>query len=207
MNRRTLFLSDTETSRSVASAPDVEVSDDPSLTESLRVTARLQLGYLRIAQLYAGGVSKHVVESRVRDGWWRRPTRGVIDLAVDPPDTFRVGVRKVREAVLALMGYGPEAIAVGFTALTLHGVWGVPLSRTPQVSLPRASQRASRDGLVCRRFEKDVVPPKRTVDAAEPHTRRGRDVRSPDGVRNAERGAGPKPSPAFAVKLAQLTHR
>lgn len=101
-------------------------------------------------------MTRRVIGHRVRTGRWRRPTRGVVDVAVEPPEAFPVAQAKVRAAILALMAFGPDAIAVGLTALVLHGVWGVPPTRAPQVSLPRASGRAHRDNLVCRRFERGV---------------------------------------------------
>lgn len=131
---------------------------DPLLGRELQIIARKQLGYLTTAQLAANGVPQRTASRRVRAGRWRRATRGVFDVALDPLDAHPVHVRKVRRALLALLAFGPDAIAVGGTALILHGVWGVPESRAPQIALPAASSRRNRDGLVCRRFEKGVAP-------------------------------------------------
>lgn len=135
---------------------DLLLIDDALLTQELRALANVQLGYLSTRQLDARGVGRSIIRQRVRAGLWRRPTRGVVDLAVDPPDTYGVGLRRLRAAVLALVAFGPDAIAVGLTALALRGVWGVPPKRSPEIAMPHADKRRSRDGLTCRRFERGV---------------------------------------------------
>lgn len=131
---------------------------DPLLAGPLADLAREQLGFLTTAQIRALGVSRRSVQERLEARSWRRAARGILDVAADGPELLRPGTRKKRAAVLALLAYGPDAIAVGLTALTLLGVWGVPIGRPAQVSLPGASQRGARSGLVCRRFERGVRP-------------------------------------------------
>lgn len=135
----------------------VDLVDDPLLAGSLGAIARDQLGFLTKAQLRGHGVTARSVATRVRARPWRRAARGIVDVA-DDPDSLGHGVTQKRDAVLALLAYGPSAIAVGLTALTILGVWGVPIGRPAQVSLPRAGRRDRRVGLVCRRFEQGVVP-------------------------------------------------
>lgn len=52
-----------------------------------------------------------------------------------------------------LLAYGPDAVAVGRSALVLHGVEGLPGTLSPEVALPRASNRRDRGRLAVRQFD------------------------------------------------------
>ncbi|MFI2103355.1 hypothetical protein ACH436_08695 [Isoptericola sp. NPDC019693] len=58
-----------------------------------------------------------------------------------------------RTAWLGLLAYGPDAIAVGTSALAMHGVEGLPIATSPQAALPSASRRAPRPGVPLRQFD------------------------------------------------------
>jgi hypothetical protein len=60
--------------------------------------------------------------------------------------------RRRRAACLALLAYGPNAIAVGQCALVMLGVQGLPREVRPEVAVQGGSSRAGRDGIVVRRF-------------------------------------------------------
>ncbi|PRZ06543.1 hypothetical protein BCE75_10616 [Isoptericola sp. CG 20/1183] len=68
--------------------------------------------------------------------------------------------RRRRAAWAGLLAYGGAAIAVGTSALALHGIEGVPGRITPQVTLPDASARRQHPGVVLRQFDDGmtVVP-------------------------------------------------
>lgn len=127
--------------------------DDPALAPAARALARHQHGLLTTRQCREHGVTATVAERRVRTGRWRRPTRGVYDVAGLRPVQLPPAVRHRRAAILALLAYGADAVAVGPSALALLEVWGLPTTVTPQCALPGADRRQSRDGLRCRRFE------------------------------------------------------
>ncbi|MCL2593905.1 MAG: hypothetical protein FWD83_00035 [Promicromonosporaceae bacterium] len=61
--------------------------------------------------------------------------------------------------ILGLLSYGPNAIAVGASALALHGIAGVPLGLAPQITHPNASHHRARDLIDARMFDDgmDVV--------------------------------------------------
>ena len=58
--------------------------------------------------------------------------------------------RRRRAACLALLAHGPEAVAVGQSALAMLGVQGLPGEIRPEVAMPGGSPRATRDGIVVR---------------------------------------------------------
>ncbi|WP_139123144.1 type IV toxin-antitoxin system AbiEi family antitoxin domain-containing protein [Cellulosimicrobium cellulans] len=122
------------------------------LPSELRRTADEQAGLLSIEQLTAAGVTSRVACRRVDTGAWRRVTRGVYDVAVGAHGESWDGRRR-RAAWLGLLAYGCDAIAVGTAALALHGILGLPARVRPEVALPRASDRASRDGIRLRQFD------------------------------------------------------
>ncbi|PWD50588.1 hypothetical protein C8046_07915 [Serinibacter arcticus] len=111
-----------------------------------------QLGILSVAQLRDHGVTRSTVRNRVEKRRWRSVARGVVDVGAVPPDQLHPAERLTRSAVLGLVARGPDAIAVGLSALALFGVWGVPLNTPPQVTKPDASGRKKRAEVVCRRF-------------------------------------------------------
>ncbi|ACQ82264.1 conserved hypothetical protein [Beutenbergia cavernae DSM 12333] len=120
--------------------------------QALLDAARLQFGLVTTAQCEAAGITRNARAVRVARGDWVRPTRGVYDLAPGAAVDMDPGWRRRRGAVLGLLAYGPEAVAVGTSALALHGLWGLPLRSLPQVALPSGDSRLSRDGIRVRRF-------------------------------------------------------
>ncbi|MFC8923815.1 hypothetical protein [Cellulosimicrobium sp. NPDC057127] len=124
-----------------------------SIPSALLRTAETQGGLLAADQLAAAGVTSRVACRRADTGAWRRVTRGVYDVSpsarVDDP--WEAGRR--RAAWLGLLAYGRDAVAVGTSALTLHGVQGLPAQVQPEAALPRASDRVSRDGVRLRQFD------------------------------------------------------
>ncbi len=58
-----------------------------------------------------------------------------------------------RAAWVGLLTYGPESIAVGASALALHGIDGLPSPLRPETALPAASRRTSRPGIPLRQFD------------------------------------------------------
>lgn len=115
-----------------------------TVSRDLLVLARRQEGLVSTAQTDVAGVSGGRRARLVREGTWTRPARGVYDTAPAsrrPPEDERR-----RSAWLGLLAHGPDAIAVGASALALHGVAGLPLTITPEVALPRGSHgRSSAD--------------------------------------------------------------
>jgi len=83
---------------------------------------------------------------------WDRVTHGVFDVTPQRDRRRDADHRRRRAAWLAMLAFGPEAIAVGPCALALHGVRGLPLEIVPQVSLPSGHPRRSRDGIRVRQF-------------------------------------------------------
>ena len=123
------------------------------LPPELHRTVAAQAGLVSIDQLLAAGVTSRTARRRVETRAWARVTRGVYDLA--PHDDARRGwdQRRLRSAWAGLLAFGPDAIAVGTTALVLHGVQGLPVRVVPEVALPRASDRSTRDGIRLRQFD------------------------------------------------------
>lgn len=132
-----------------------------------------QRGLVSARQCYQCGLSSDRLTALVRCGRWSRVTRGVYDTLphrVDPgndPTGWRL-----RSAWLALLTYGPDAIAVGGCALAMHGVWGLPIDLTPQAALPDGHYARSREGIHLRRFDHGMTTttiggrPVATVDYA-----------------------------------------
>ncbi|ACQ78790.1 conserved hypothetical protein [Beutenbergia cavernae DSM 12333] len=134
----------------------------------MRAAARRQLGLVTTAQCVAAGMSRKAVRTRADRRAWVRVTTGVYD--VDPARTRELdpgGLRR-RAAVLGLLAYGPDAVAVGTAALALHGLWGLPVRIRPQVALADGDSRRSRDGILVRRFAVPVVERTRDGHAVAP---------------------------------------
>lgn len=51
-----------------------------------------------------------------------------------------------------MLAHGPTAVAVGSSALALHGVRGLPMSIVPEAALPSTHPRRVRDGIRVRQF-------------------------------------------------------
>ncbi|WP_265520129.1 hypothetical protein [Oerskovia flava] len=127
--------------------------------ELLDVASR-QAGLVDAAQCDAHGVTAHRRGRLVAQRRWSRPTRGVFDttppVGATPPGrdlTTAHDHRRTRAAWLALLAYGPDAIAVGPCALVLLGIQGVGADVVPQVALPGARASVSRDGIALRQFD------------------------------------------------------
>lgn len=124
--------------------------------------ARAQEWLVDAAQLRSAGISRQQSSRLAARGTLVRAAPGVYDLLPDPPperrqdpDVERDDVyahRRRRAAWLGLLAYGPEAVAVGQTALVLHGVQGLPFG--PRVEVTRADRRARtpRGTVAMRRF-------------------------------------------------------
>lgn len=63
--------------------------------------------------------------------------------------------------MIALLAYGPNAIAIGPSALALHGVQGLPATMSPEVTVPGGGPRRDRGGVRCR----ECVVPETVVSA------------------------------------------
>lgn len=129
----------------------------PSLNPGLRSIAARQCGLLSSSQLAVSGVSRAAIVRKVKRGLWQRPTRGVVDVGLVPFAELPLDVRAKRSVVLALLAYGPRAVAVGLSALILHQSWGVPAGAAPTITVPGTTHRAGRSGLVVRRFGFDDI--------------------------------------------------
>ena len=138
--------------RSAQSDSTVLLVDDPLLSGPLANLATRQFGLLTQEQLREHGVTRAVTRHRVRVGRWRSPTRNLVDVGRCQPRELPPVQRSERTAILGLLAFGPDAIAVGLSALSLYGVWGVPLGTPPQVVVPDANSRRQRNDLGVRRF-------------------------------------------------------
>ncbi|HWJ84148.1 MAG TPA: hypothetical protein VNR62_01890, partial [Cellulomonas sp.] len=74
-----------------------------------------------------------------------------------PRDALGYDERRERAAWLGLLAYGPDAISVGTSAIALHRLRGLPVTITPQVTLPGGRSAASRDGIRVRHFDRFEV--------------------------------------------------
>jgi len=71
------------------------------------------------------------------------------------PDELRLpDERRRRAAWLAMLAFGPDAVAVGPCALALHGVNGLPAVVVPEIALPWGKPAHPRDGIRPRYFDK-----------------------------------------------------
>ena len=164
----------------------------------LLALAASQEGLLSAAQCDEHGVTAHRRSRLVAHGRWSRPTRGVVDTSpTPPPRRTGPGVHdhlRRRSALLALLAFGPDAIAVGPCALVLLGVEGVTVRVTPQAALPGARAARSRDGVLLRQFDDGmtvtrvgrwtVATPGWALAQAVPETGRNRAVAVMDSARH-----------------------
>ena len=131
---------------------DVLLVDDPLIAGAVATLAGHQQGLLTQAQLRQRGITRAVARHRVRARRWRTPTWTIVDVGLLSPSDLPPSQRSRRAAILGLLAFGPGAIAVGLSALALHGVWGVPPTAPPQVMVANGSDRRRRDGMTVRRF-------------------------------------------------------
>jgi len=141
-----------------------------SLPDDLLATAAGQGGLVSIAQCRAAGLTDKDVAGLVRRLRLARVTRGVYDTDVVPLAVRSWDDRRQRAAWAGLLAYGDDAVAVGTSALVLHGVRGLPATPRPEVAVPGATNRRDRDGLRLRQFDAGMT----TVEV------RGRRVASPE---------------------------
>ncbi len=108
----------------------------------------------------------------VAAGRWARVTHAVFDTDPTPP-ARRTGTdvldhRRRRRVWAALLAYGPEAVAVGASALALLGVHGLPVDLTPEVALHGGRFGRARDGVVVRQYEAGRVLRARGAPVIDP---------------------------------------
>jgi hypothetical protein len=153
---------------------DVRPGAEPPLTlvvpPALEPVAGTQVGLVSTEQARSAGVTDRQIETLVRRGRWRRLTRGVLDTRCGSLTAVHWDARRRRSAWAGLLAFGPHAVAVGTCALALLDAGGLPPTIAPQVALPKASNRLSRDGMTARQFDagmETVVVGGRRVASAE----------------------------------------
>jgi hypothetical protein len=119
--------------------------------------AHRQEGLVSAAQSLRAGISRRRLAGLVERRDWQRVVRGVYDTGLVVPTTASEGYDHWRRRT-ALVGplAHDGAAAVGVSALVLHGVQGAPLDFAPEVAVPRAHPRTTKDGLV--RVRRVLVP-------------------------------------------------
>ncbi|GII98672.1 hypothetical protein CLV28_0438 [Sediminihabitans luteus] len=115
--------------------------------------ARAQAGLVSTRQCDAAGIGPTVRRGLVARREWTRPGRGVYDTTPGPRS---VDDGRRAAAWTALLAFGPDAVAVGACALVMHRVAGLPSRITPEVAMPGADRRRTRDQIVCRHFDTDL---------------------------------------------------
>ncbi len=132
------------------------------LPPELLAVARAQEGLVDVSQCERAGVSRSRIARAAGAGRVTRVLPGVYDLCPTPlldrthdPDRARGDLfehRRRRAAWRGLLAHGPAAVAVGQTALVLHGVQGLPAA--PRIDIARVDRRprAARQGVALRRF-------------------------------------------------------
>lgn len=155
-----------------------------------------------VRQVLQAGVSRQRLDRAVAAGRVVRVARGVYDLLHIPPRARAADPNeargdlydhlRLRAAWAGLLAHGPDAVAVGQTALVLHGVKGLP--RQPRVEVSRADRRARapRNTVAMRRFAVDrglelvngrlVVPVGTALAQAVPELRRRHAVAAMDNA-------------------------
>lgn len=103
------------------------------------------------AQCDETGIGPSRRRTLVTGGRWRRVTRGVYDTGVIPPDLHPYDVGRLRTVWTALLA-NRRAIAVGTSALLLHGVQGLPRHLLAEYALPRGAASRPRDGIGLRQY-------------------------------------------------------
>ncbi|ACQ79126.1 conserved hypothetical protein [Beutenbergia cavernae DSM 12333] len=127
--------------------------------QDLCALAAVQRGLVSAEQCERAGVGADRRRRLVKSGAWSRPTHGVFD--TDPQSAARTGPRERRERATwgGLLAYGPDAIAVGCSALALLGNRGLPTSIRPEVALPRGDRRRPRAGILVRQYSEMETRP------------------------------------------------
>jgi hypothetical protein len=128
---------------------------------SLLARAARQEGLLTTAQCEAAGMDGGWLGRMLAQRRWVRATSGVYDTDPVPVDDRErddlYDHRRRRAAWLAMLAYGSGAVAIGQSALALHGVQGLPVHIRSEVMGPKGSARRSRDGMVVRQLSPAVA--------------------------------------------------
>ncbi|MGC5165759.1 type IV toxin-antitoxin system AbiEi family antitoxin domain-containing protein [Luteimicrobium sp. DT211] len=154
----------------VDARPGVEPPLTLMVPPELEHVAGTQVGLVSTEQARSVGVTDRKIETLVRRGRWRRLTRGVLDTRCGSLSAVHWDARRRRAAWAGLLAYGPDAVAIGTCALALLDSGGLPPTIAPQVALPKASNRLSRDGMSARQFDagmQTVMVDGRSVASAE----------------------------------------
>ena len=122
------------------------------LPDDLLRLARAQAGLLSSAQCALHEVQRWHLVSRLSSGTVRRIARDVYEVAPAVP-VPSVSGRHERATWLGLLAYGPEAVAVGRSALVLLGVQGLPVDPVTEVALPRGRSVRVRGVAPLRQFD------------------------------------------------------
>jgi hypothetical protein len=122
------------------------------LPDSLLAVAAEQTGLVSGLQCDEHGVGRDTRTRLVASGRWNRLTSGVFDLRSAEAPKLSYGDLRRRAALTGLLALGSEAIAVGTSALTLHGVQGLPAHLRPEIAVPFGVHRRSRDDIRLRQF-------------------------------------------------------
>jgi hypothetical protein len=95
----------------------------------------------------------------VAAGRWTRVTHAVFDTDPTPPRNRADAHDHLRRRRVwaALLAHGPDAVAVGASALAMFGVQGLPVDLTAEVALPRGRFGRARTGGVVRQYEAGPV--------------------------------------------------
>lgn len=107
------------------------------LPSSLGLVASEQHGFLTVRQCHAAGIDFRARQRRLAGASWREPVSGVFD--VEPDAERDIAAVERRAVELALLAAGAGSVAVGLSALRLHGCWALP--RTWTARAVRASRR------------------------------------------------------------------
>lgn len=100
-----------------------------------------QEGLISAAQCQVLGLSSRVRGTMCERGAWVRVVRGVYDTAPRSERSWQS--RRRRTALVGLLRYGPESVAVGSSALVLLGAEGIPAGFRPEVTLGRTQARTA----------------------------------------------------------------
>lgn len=136
--------------RSGATCSDGRVSRPVGpLPPTLVGAARRQEGLVTIRQCLESGMSRRRVQGHVERKDWERPARGVYDTGLVVPTSTSDGFahRRRRTALLGPLSH-EGTVAVGVSALVLHGVQGSPVRfvRRWRHREPRTGRRTARCG-------------------------------------------------------------
>lgn len=124
---------------------------------ALRRRALDQSGLVGLDQCREHGLSDKDVRGLVARARWRHVARRVYEVRDAAPPSSDFDARRRRSAWLAMLTFGPHAVAVGRCALALHGVAGLPRTVPAEAALPGAVNRRNRDGIALRQFDDGMV--------------------------------------------------